>query len=91
MQLGLYRMIRTQRFIDFTEKKVREKDEKMRETYEAMKPKRRILSKEQADAFYERLTEDAAKRNELKVSPRLSFVGLCLSEPSNACGCVGLS
>lgn len=45
LQLGLYRMIRTQRFIDFTEKNIEAKNQKMQETYESLKPKRRVLSK----------------------------------------------
>eukprot|EP00983_Pelagomonas_calceolata_P011295 363602-Pelagomonas_calceolata.AAC.1 len=80
LQLGLYRMIRTQRFIDFTEKNIQAKEQKMRETYESLKPKSRVLSKhcaipnkynhprEQVDGFYERLLEDAAKRNETKLA-----------------------
>ncbi|KAF5828767.1 hypothetical protein DUNSADRAFT_17114 [Dunaliella salina] len=67
LQLGLYRMIRTQRFIDFTEKNIQAKEQKMRETYESLKPKSRVLSKEQVDGFYERLLDDAAKRNETKM------------------------
>jgi len=45
LQLGLYRMIRTQRFIDFTEKNIQAKEQKMQEVYESLKPKRKVLSK----------------------------------------------
>ncbi|GAX78078.1 hypothetical protein CEUSTIGMA_g5520.t1 [Chlamydomonas eustigma] len=60
--LAVYRGIRTQKFLEFTEQKAQEREESIRQTYNSLIPKKRIISKEQQDGFFERLLDDSSKR-----------------------------
>ncbi|KAG1671902.1 hypothetical protein FOA52_003469 [Chlamydomonas sp. UWO 241] len=61
-RLSVYRAIRTQKFIEFTESKIREREDGLREEYEALKIKPRTITKDEQDGFFERLLDDAGKR-----------------------------
>lgn len=61
-QLSVYRNIRTQKFIEFTERDIAQKERKMRDTYAALERPRQVLTGDQMNGFFERLMEDAGKR-----------------------------
>eukprot|EP00955_Chlamydomonas_euryale_P110566 366007-Chlamydomonas_euryale.AAC.14 len=63
-KLGVYRAIRTQKFIQFTEDKIREREDAMRREYEQLAPSTRVITQEEQDGFFERLMDDAAKRQQ---------------------------
>ncbi|KAL6750716.1 hypothetical protein V8C86DRAFT_2799571 [Haematococcus lacustris] len=73
-QLGVYRSVRTQKFIEFTETDLRNKERKLREIFEAMDKPKKVLGKEEMDSFFERLMEDANRRrlNNKRTDDRLS-------------------
>lgn len=61
--LGLYRALRAQRFLRFTADDLRAREAKLEAAVEAsFRPKRMVLSRQQADEFLARLMADAAKR-----------------------------
>ena len=54
----------SQRFIDFTREDLQRREEKHERALKALEPQRKLLSKEDADKFFDRLINDAAKRNQ---------------------------
>lgn len=60
--LALYRSIRTQKFIQFTETKIKEKEEELQAKYDSMRRPKKVVKKEEQDAFYDRLMDDSARR-----------------------------
>ena len=56
------RAIRTQTFLKFTEEDLMSRDKKAKETYESLRPQRHVITKEQADNFFNRLLEDTIRR-----------------------------
>lgn len=62
--LAVYRAVRTQKFIDFTEADQAERQRKLQAMYEELAPKRKVLSAQQVDGFFERLLDDAGRRRE---------------------------
>ncbi|EFJ45183.1 hypothetical protein VOLCADRAFT_118480 [Volvox carteri f. nagariensis] len=61
-RLGVYRAIRTQKFIEFTQRDLEERDRKLRQAYDALAPTRRKVEPTRIEGFFERLVEDAARR-----------------------------
>ncbi|KXZ42945.1 hypothetical protein GPECTOR_110g238 [Gonium pectorale] len=61
-RLGVYRAIRTQKFIEFTERDLEERDRKLRQAYSTLAPSRRRIPSSRIEGFFERLHEDAARR-----------------------------
>ncbi|GLC56411.1 hypothetical protein PLESTB_001102000 [Pleodorina starrii] len=61
-RLGVYRAIRTQKFIEFTQRDLEERDRKIRQAYNALAPARRRIEPSRIEGFFERLVDDAAKR-----------------------------
>ncbi|GIL50691.1 hypothetical protein Vafri_6801 [Volvox africanus] len=61
-RLGVYRAIRTQKFIEFTQRDLEERDRKLRQAYNALAPTRRKVEPSRIEGFFERLVEDAARR-----------------------------
>ncbi|PNW87853.1 hypothetical protein CHLRE_01g004550v5 [Chlamydomonas reinhardtii] len=61
-RLAVYRAIRTQKFIEFTQKDLEERERKLRQAYTALAPPKRVLQSSRIEGFFERLMEDASKR-----------------------------
>ncbi|GFR44833.1 hypothetical protein Agub_g6174 [Astrephomene gubernaculifera] len=61
-RLGVYRAIRTQKFIEFTQRDMEERNRKLRHAYATLAPARRKVPSSRIEAFFERLAEDAARR-----------------------------
>ncbi|KAG2490066.1 hypothetical protein HYH03_011531 [Edaphochlamys debaryana] len=61
-RLGVYRAIRTQKFIEFTQRDLEERNKKIRQAYASLVPPKRQLAPTRIDGFFERLMEDGAKR-----------------------------
>ncbi|KAG2435433.1 hypothetical protein HYH02_011933 [Chlamydomonas schloesseri] len=61
-RLAVYRAIRTQKFIEFTQKDLEERERKLRQAYTALAPPKRVLQPSRIEGFFERLMEDASKR-----------------------------
>ncbi len=57
-----YRLINTQRFIQFTRDDLQRRQKKYEDALAALEPKRKQLSREDADKFFERLMEDTMRR-----------------------------
>ena len=56
------RLINTQRFIEFTRDDLQRRQKKYEDALAALEPKRKQLSPEDADKFFERLMEDTMRR-----------------------------
>jgi len=61
-RLGVYRGVRTQKFLEFTEAKIVEKEKAIQEVYDSLTKPKRVITKTQQDGFFERLLDDATKR-----------------------------
>lgn len=51
-----------QKFIEFTQKDLEERERKLRQAYTALAPPKRVLQSSRIEGFFERLMEDASKR-----------------------------
>jgi hypothetical protein len=80
-------------FLEYTERKIREKEEWERTAISSLQPPKKMASKEQLDAFYDRLMNDALKRREqtAKVLPRLQRASLCAAVCFTTCMCPATS
>ncbi|GMH39038.1 hypothetical protein BSKO_06936 [Bryopsis sp. KO-2023] len=63
-QVAVYRKIRTLKFLEFTAEDLMERNRKTDEMYAALAPERKVITKEQADNFFQRLMEDGIRRRE---------------------------
>lgn len=61
-RVGVYRMIRTNKFLEFTAEDLAERNRKAQETYDALQPEKKVISKEAANNFFQRLMEDGIRR-----------------------------
>lgn len=58
------RAINSQRFIEFTREDLQKREEKHERALKALEPQRKLLSKEDADKFFDRLINDGEKRKQ---------------------------
>jgi hypothetical protein len=65
-QLGVFRQLRTQQFIEFTANEIAAKEARLQQAYAAAQQPRKMLSKQAHDEFLARLMEDAQKRRATK-------------------------
>lgn len=61
-KVGVFRTIRTNKFLEFTAHDLVARDRKIQEKYDSLLPERKIITKEEADKFFERLIEDGNRR-----------------------------
>lgn len=56
------RAINSQRFLEFTREDMRKREEKHEQAMKALEPHHKMLSKGDADKFFDRLMDDTEKR-----------------------------
>lgn len=61
-RVGIYRMIRTCKFLEFTADDLAARNRKAQEMYDALQPERKVISQEAASNFFQRLMEDGIQR-----------------------------
>lgn len=66
--VSIYRAIRTVRFMEFTEQDLRQREDKLLKAWKELDPKANCkrVSKEEMDAFYNRLLEDTERRKQIR-------------------------
>ena len=57
-----HRAINSQRFLEFTKEDLKKREEKHEQAMKALEPHRKLLSKQDADKFFDRLMNDTEKR-----------------------------
>lgn len=67
-KLGVFRTIRTNKFLEFTAEDLATRDKKIQEKYDSLLRERKIITHKEAEKFFERLIEDGNRRY---LSPRL--------------------
>lgn len=63
-RIAVFRALRTQLFIEDAEKDLRDRKQRMDKIWEGLAPERKVISAKEHEEFFERLVEDAVKRNE---------------------------
>ena len=60
------RTIRTQQFLKFSKEDIQLRKTKMEQAFAALQPPNKVVSRQQLEAFYERLVSDAQQRKDRK-------------------------
>ena len=77
------RAINSQRFIEFTREDLQRREEKHAKALKALEPQRKLLSKEDADKFFDRLINDAEKRKQSRWVFTVSLkLACCVTTPA---------